>query len=186
MIDSKKLFQFDIRDVHNALQRIGGTLEMAKRLLMNLSILLSVILVAGSTLAQTGYKNRTSTSNVERELIELERQMSEALAKQDASVLDRLWSENLVFTSPNGQISNKSKRLAMQKPPQAAANQMTNRNEDVRVQLYGNTAVVIVKSVWEGKTTTGQFSDPYQATHVWVKQQGRWQLVAAHVSQIKG
>ena len=158
---------------------------MAKKLATSLTIVLSVILIASSTLAQTSNRIRNPTNNVERELIELERQMSEALAKQDVSVLDRLWSENLVFTSPNGQISNKSKRLAMQKPA-PAPNEMTNRNEDVRVQLYGNTAVVIVRSVWEGKTATGPFSDPYQATHVWVKQQGRWQLVAAHVSQAKG
>jgi ketosteroid isomerase-like protein len=158
---------------------------MTKKLATSLTVVLSVILIAASTVAQTTNRIRNSTNNVERELIELERQMSEALAKQDGSVLHRLWSENLVFTSPNGQISNKSKRLAMQQPA-PAPNQMTNRNEDVRVQLYGNTAVVIVRSVWEGKTATGPFSDPYQATHVWVKQQGRWQLVAAHVSQVKG
>ena len=35
------------------------------------------------------------------------------------------------------------------------------------------------------KPGTQEFSDQYQATHVWIKQQGRWQLVAAHVSQLK-
>jgi len=147
------------------------------------SILLLIALVAVQALAQSNNKVRGSTHKVERELIELERQLSEALARQDAPVLDRLWSETLVFTFPNGHISNKAQRLAAQKPS-ADPNQLTNRNEEVTVHLYGNSAVVTVRSRWVDKAGTQQ-GDPYQATHVWVKQHGRWQLVAAHVSQVK-
>jgi hypothetical protein len=144
------------------------------------SIVLLITLVAASAVAQSN----KSTQNIERQLIELERQLSEALARQDASVLDRLWSESLIFTFPNGQLSNKAQRLAAQKPS-ADLNQLTNRNEEVKVYLYGNSAVVTVRSRWVDKAGAKQYGDPYQATHVWVKQHGRWQLVAAHVSQIK-
>jgi hypothetical protein len=147
------------------------------------SILVVITIVAASAAAQSNRKAISSTQKVERELIELERQLSEALARQDASVLDRLWSETLVFTFPNGHISNKAQRLAAQKPS-ADPNQLTNRNEEVKVHLYGNSAVVTVRSRWMDKAGTQQ-GDPYQATHVWVKQHGRWQLVAAHVSQVK-
>ena len=156
---------------------------MAKHIVMILFLPLVALVPTGPTVAQTK-KHMPPDYHLEHELLELERQMSEALAKQDVSVLNRLWSDTLVFTSPNGQISNKAKRLAAQKPS-SDPNQLTNRNEDVKVDLYGNTAVVTVKSRWEGKTATGQFSDSYQATHVWVKQHGRWQLVAAHVSQVR-
>jgi|SRR5438876_2192063 len=148
------------------------------------SRLLLITLVATPAVAQSNKKAIRSTQKVERELIELERQLSEALARQDAWVLDRLWSETLVFTFPNGQISNKAQRLAAQKPS-AEPNQLTNRNEEVKVHLYGNSAVVTVRSRWVDKAGTQQYGDPYQATHVWVKQDGRWQLVAAHVSQVK-
>src|SRR5207244_1271886 len=97
--------------------------------------------------------------------------------------LGRLWSDMLVFTFPNGHISNKAERLAAQKPS-ANPNQLTNHNEEVKVYLYGDSAVVTVRSRWVDKAGTQQ-GDPYQATHVWVKQSGRWQLVAAHVSQVK-
>jgi len=148
------------------------------------SLLLLITLVAAPAVAQSKKKAIRSTQKVESELIELERQLSEALARQDASVLDRLWSETLVFTFPNGQISNKAQRLAAQKPS-ADPNQLTNRNEEVKVHLYGNSAVVTVRSRWVDKAGTQQYGDPYQATHVWVKQDGRWHLVAAHVSQVK-
>jgi len=144
------------------------------------SIVLLITLVAASAVA----RSNKSAQKVERELIELERQLSKALATQDTSVLDRLWSESLVFTFPNGQISNKAQRLAAQKPS-ADPNQLISRNEEVKVQVYGNSAVVTVRSRWVDKAGAQQYGDPYQATHVWVKEHGRWQLVAAHVSQIK-
>ena len=148
------------------------------------SKLLLIILIVPPAVAQSNRKAIPSTQKVERDLIELERQLSEALARQDASTLDRLWSETLVFTFPNGQVSNKAQRLAAQKPS-TDPNQLINRNEEVRVQLYGNSAVVTVRSRWVDKAGKQQFGDRYQATHVWVKQHGRWQLVAAHVSQVK-
>jgi hypothetical protein len=146
-------------------------------------VLLLIIMIVSPAVAQPDKKAVHATQKAERELIELERQLSEALARQEASVLDRLWSETLVFTFPNGQISNKAQRLAAQRPS-ADPNRLTNRNEEVKVHLYGNSAVVTVRSRWVDKTGTQQ-GDPYQATHVWVKQSGRWQLVAAHVSQVK-
>lgn len=148
-----------------------------------LSIVLLITLFAAPAVAQSNRKAPRSTKVV-GELIELERRLSDALANQDASVLDRLWSENLIFTFPNGQVSNKTQRLAAQKPSDDP-NRLTNRNEEVKVYPYGNSAVVTVRSRWTDKAGTKQFGDPYQATHVWAKQNGRWQLVAAHVSQVK-
>ena len=149
-----------------------------------LSIVLLITLATSPAPAQAKTKTRPQIRAVEAELIELERQLSEALVRQDAAVLDRLWSKDLVFTFPNGHVSNKAQRLAGQKPSAESA-QSTNTNDEVKVHLYGNTAVVTVLSTWKGKAGTQEYSDQYQATHVWVKQQGRWQLVAAHVSQVK-
>lgn len=147
-------------------------------------ILLVTIGAASSALAQSEKKPTPYQTGVERQLIELERQLSDALVKEDTAVLDRLWSNDLVFTFPNGKVSGKTERLAGQKPS-AQPSQSTNLNDQVKVYLYGNTAVVTVLSTWRGKAGTQEYSDRYQATHVWVKQQGRWQLVAAHVSQVK-
>ena len=133
--------------------------------------------------AQVKRNGKQLTRAVEAQLVELERQ-SEALAKEDAAVRNRLWSDDLVFTSPNGHMTNKTQRLAGQKPSAQSA-QLANINDEVKVRVYGNTAVVTVLSTWKGKAGTQEFSDQYQATHVWVKQRGKWQLVAAHVTPVK-
>ena len=147
---------------------------------------LSIIMASTAVLAQSESKAASSKRNVEGQLIELERQLSAALVRQDAAVLDRLWSNDLVFTFPNGKVFNKAQRLAGQKPAaQGSQSESENSNDEVKVYLYGNTAVVTVLSTWSGKENNQAYSSQFQATHVWVKQQGRWQLVAAHVSPLK-
>jgi|ERR1043166_3271998 ketosteroid isomerase-like protein len=152
-------------------------------------ILMSVLLVimaATAALAQSESKAVPSKGSVENQLIELERQLSDALVREDAAVLDRLWSNDLVFTFPNGKVSNKAQRLAGQKPAaQPSQSESATSNDEVKVFLYGNTAVVTVLSTWSGKANNQAYSSQFQATHVWAKQEGRWQLVAAHVSPVK-
>jgi hypothetical protein len=150
----------------------------------HLQLIVLITIGVSTALAQSEKRVSPSQTSAARQLIELERQLSDALVKQDAAVLDRLWSNDLVFTFPNGKMSTKAERLASQKPSDQPS-QSTNLNDQVKVYLYGNTAVVTVLSTWRGKAGVQEYSDQYQATHVWVKQQERWQLVAAHVSQVK-
>src|SRR5438445_6446726 len=118
-----------------------------------LTVLLTV-LAANAALAQSESKAAPSKRSVEGQLIELERQLSEALVKEDAAVLDRLWSNDLVFTFPDGKVSNKTQRLAGQKPAAPSSqSESETTNDEVRVYLYGNTAVVTVLSTWKGKTS---------------------------------
>jgi ketosteroid isomerase-like protein len=143
-------------------------------------------MAASSALAQSEGKMAPSKPGIQSQLIELERQLSDALVKEDAAVLDRLWSNDLVFTFPDGKVSNKAQRLAGQKPAaQSSQSESENINDDVKVYLYGDSAVVTVLSTWRGRANNQQYSSQFQATHVWVKQEGRWQLVAAHVSPVK-
>lgn len=159
--------------------RAAGVTTTMKHILL---IVLLTIVATSTVLAHSQRKVLSSKRSVERQLIELERQLSDALVREDAVALDRLWSNDLVFTFPSGKVSNKAQRLAGQNPS-AQSSQSTNGNDQVKV--YRNTAVVTVLSTWKGREGLQEYSDQYQATHVWVKQQGRWQLVAAHVSQVK-
>ena len=138
-----------------------------------LSVLLTIVAAVPAP-AQSKSKAAPSKRSVEVQLIELERQLSEALVREDAAVLDRLWSNDLVFTFPNGKVSNKAQRLAGQKPAaQPSQSESETKNDEVKVYLYGNTAVVTVLSTWKGKANNQEYSSQFQATHVWVKQEGR-------------
>src|SRR6266446_9520810 len=100
-------------------------------------ILLSVFLIiaaATAAFAQSESKAPPSKRTVEGQLIELERQLSAALVREDAAALDGLWSNDLVFTFPNGKVSNKAQRLASQKPvTQPDPSESVTTNDEVKV-----------------------------------------------------
>ena len=60
------------------------------------------------------------------------------------------------------------------------------RDEDRQVRIYGNgmVGVVTANSVWrvEKGPRPGQYNGRY--TETWVKQNGRWQIVAGHYSNL--
>jgi len=145
-----------------------------------------VIALGTSGPGQTSEKKAPPLSKAEQELIGMERELSEALVRSDTAALDRIWNDDFIFTAPNGRITTKAQRIEGVKSSakSAAALVGSSSNDEVVVHLYEGTAVVTVLSTWRGKVNNEVFSEPYQATHVWVKQQGRWRLVAAHVTPV--
>jgi ketosteroid isomerase-like protein len=113
----------------------------------------------------------------------VESQLAQALSSVDVDQLARLWSDDFVSTMVGGHVVTREKRLESlrkQKPDSTSA--LIGSNERVDVRVYGDWAVVLVTSTWlaDGK----RVGDPYQATHVWAKREGRWRLVAAHISEV--
>ena len=57
-----------------------------------------------------------------------------------------------------------------------------NYTGDVQVRVYGNTAVETGRSLMNGQDKGQTVPRATRFTRVWVKQQGRWRLVANHYS----
>jgi ketosteroid isomerase-like protein len=125
-----------------------------------------------------------SNQNAETEIQLAEAQLADAFTRQDVTRIDGLWSDDFIFTAPTGKVFTKQQRLAGMKPlPPDATPTLINRNDQVVVRIYGDTAVATVLSTW--KAADAATGDQYQATHVWVKRQVRWRMVAAQVAQVK-
>ena len=122
--------------------------------------------------------------NGEPEIMQAEAQLADAFTRQDVARIDQLWSDDFVFTAPTGKIFTKQQRLTGMKPlaPDATPT-LINRNDQVVVHVYGDAALATVLSNWQ--TSNASTGDQYQATHVWVRQHGRWRMVAAQVVQRK-
>jgi len=120
----------------------------------------------------------------EAEIATAEAQLAEAFTRQDVAAIDRLWSDDFIFTFPSGKVFTKQQRLAGMKPlPADAKPSLINKNDSIVIHVYGDCAVAAVLSSWRpADASTG---DQYQATHVWIRQSGHWRLVAAQVAQIK-
>lgn len=139
------------------------------------SILLALLVSGCATATQ---------QTAESEIQQAEARLAEALTRQDVAAIDRLWSDDFVFVAPSGKVFNKQQRLAGMKPlDPGAVPALINRNDRVVVHVYRDCAVATVLSSWRApNAATG---DQYQATHVWMKEHGRWRMVAAQVAQLK-
>jgi ketosteroid isomerase-like protein len=120
----------------------------------------------------------------EQEIRSAEDQLVVALSKVDVEALSRLWADDFVSTMADGRVTMGKKRLESLRSRKPDANSsVTNKNQRVDVNVQGEWAVVLVTSVW---MSAGQaVGAPYQATHVWAKRNGRWRLIAAHISEVK-
>src|SRR5207245_9720028 len=92
----QSILTFDAASIHAVSGRRVGTMKY-----LQLIVLLTVA-AASTAVTKAESKVAPSQRSVERQLIELERQLSEALVKEDAPVLDRMWSNDLAFTFPIG------------------------------------------------------------------------------------
>ena len=128
------------------------------------SMMLTLLLVGCSAVTQ---------QNPETAIRDAEAQLAEAFTRQDVATIDRLWSDDFVFTAPTGKVFTKQQRVAGMKPiPAGTEPTLINRNDAVVVHVYGDTAVATVLSSWS--TAGAPVSDQFQATHVWVRPRGRW------------
>ena len=109
--------------------------------------------------------------------------LSAVLLKQDKKTLERIWSDNFVFTNPSGKVSRKAERLAGLKPTNKADQPAFESNRSNKIDVYSYNDSAALATVLS-KVGNDEVVEQYQATHFWVKKRGRWRLVAAHVSLV--
>jgi uncharacterized protein (TIGR02246 family) len=127
----------------------------------------------------------TVAPNPAQELERLEQQLTDALVDSDIPTIESLWADDLIFVGTTGKPSSKAERLSgMNAPIVSEPKVAAAKNDQVKTRLYGQTAVVTLRSTWTTRANNRNQSDQYMTTHVWVKQRGRWRLVSAHVSKL--
>ena len=139
-------------------------------------------LALGQTPVKKGDLAKTQHGNIERELIKLEHEWADAVVRGDLAVLDRIEANDLIVTDPDGKVSNKAQDLADVKSGAFKAESI--KLDDMKVQVYGDTAVVTGRTTMKGQYNSRDISGQYRWTDVFVKRQGRWQVVATHACQI--
>jgi ketosteroid isomerase-like protein len=135
---------------------------------------------------QEGQKNSPPAArepaDAQQTLKESMRAYSDALTKHDLAALDKIWAEGYTFTNGRGQFLNKKERLENIRTGATQFDSISHEGEEIR--LFGDTAVVTgritLKVIYSGKESSG----PYRFINVWVKLQGRWQIVANQITPV--
>jgi len=114
--------------------------------------------------------------SVEEQLMQTERDWTEAGLKKDAAALDKILADDWVGQGPPGTVT-KAEALADLKSGDNKLESITLG--DMKVRVLGDTAIVTgsddEKSSYKGKDTSGH----YTWTDVFAKRNGRWQAVAS-------
>ena len=143
-----------------------------KRILLSF---LSVLLIAPALSAQT-----TPDS---AELTKLLNDFLAGASKNDIAMHDRFWADELVYTSALGRRKSKADIMrelreetkATPKPEEGTA---VYSAEDIRIQQYGDTAVVAFRLVANTDKAGTKTVANYFNTGTFLKRNGKWQVIA--------
>lgn len=127
-------------------------------------------------------KKAKGNGGVEDQIEQLEKQRAEAVVKGDTAALDKMTADDYVLTDVNGKTRTKAEMLDAIK--NGGIKLSDNKIEDVKVHVYGNTAVVTGRSTPTGSIDGQDLNGTVRFTRVYVKRDGRWQSVAFQQTKI--
>ena len=117
------------------------------------------------------------------EAAELTKLLNDFLAgasRNDVAMHDRFWADDVIYTGSAGRRRGKAeimKDVRSAPAPKPGAAKTTYTAEDVRIQQYGNTAIVAFRLVGttekDGKTEVVK----YLNSGTFLKRKGKWQVV---------
>jgi ketosteroid isomerase-like protein len=118
---------------------------------------------------------------MEKELLKLENDFARAVASNNADALDKLLADDWIIVEPDGSIIDKARFLEVIRS--GALSHESMKSTDLKVRVYGNTAVVTGLTTSKGKFMGQDFISCERATDIFVKQADRWQCVFTQLTR---
>lgn len=139
-------------------------------------------LLAGLAMLTGATAAMATAGEAEQAVIAAENQAAKALQTNNAELFGSLLADKYVYTDQDGTVfAGKAANIADMK----FTTWTTEETADLKVTVFGNTAIAtgtfVAKGTYKGKS----FDDRGRFTDTWVKMNGKWQVVASHASLIK-
>jgi hypothetical protein len=119
------------------------------------------------------------------ELMQLERDIGDANVRRDKAFFERIEADEFVFTDSAGGLTTKAEDVASLDKPAGEFKLISYVPDDMKVRVYGNTAVVTGRTTTKLQSKDREVTNRSRFTDVFVKRNGRWQLVAGHSSRLR-
>ena len=136
-----------------------------------IALLLSLLSAASLLARATNHQDKTT-----QDVREVERRRIQYLTGGDLTQLERLLSDDLIYTHSSGRVESKAQFLAALRSGEMKYEAMDH--EDVQVRVYGDTAVLRGRSRVKLKSKGEDRNFPLRFTLVYAKQEGQWRMVA--------
>ena len=137
-----------------------------------------VLAIAFSAAAQT-----SADKQVEAELLRIQREMIDTSLRGDKSAFERYTADTYIETDFNGAVTTRARILDNFLTPPASM-KPTFELQDVQVHVYGDTAVMSSRGNYRAEANGQKITNSFRTTDIWLRRDGRWQLIASHDSQI--
>jgi ketosteroid isomerase-like protein len=118
---------------------------------------------------------------MEEELLKLEEQFADAIIKNDPAAIERLVADEWIIINADGGIIDKERFLGVIKS--GTLTHETMESDNMRVRVYGDSAVVTALTRTKGKFMGQEFSTEERATDFFVRLDGRWRCVLTQLTR---
>ena len=155
-----------------------------KRILLMFAL---VIVLSSLAVGQTAGKRASSKEErSKQELMQLERDIGRANVERDYAFFERVEAEEFIFTDSGGGMTTKKEDVESVKVPANPDSRLLSYEvDDLKVALYGKTAVVWGRSTLKGVRKGQEWTIQSRFTDVFVRRDNRWQIVAGHSSRLR-
>ena len=148
-----------------------------KRVTMIAAVVLSIVSTA---IAQERSGPTGDTAGAEQAVQQQDQERIQAQISADTTALRRIYADDFLGIGPTGVVRNKAEVIADFTSHSLTYQSITTA--DVRIRVYGNTAVETGRSTMIGKDRGKTVPRDNRFTRVWVMIDKRWQLVSNHYS----
>jgi hypothetical protein len=149
---------------------------------------LVALALASASVVSASVQAKQKVSQDERAkqaLMQLERDIGKANVNRDAAFFERVEADEFIFTDSSGGTTTKREDVdGVKAPANPDARLLSYDVDDMKVSLYGKTAVVTGRATTKGVFKGQDWSRQSRFTDMFVWREGRWQLVAGHSSRI--
>ena len=119
--------------------------------------------------------------NADYEIVELEAALRLAQLNSDVTELDRLISEDLLFTGPDGKLATKSDDLAAH--PSGGVQIQEHEPTELRIRRFGSDVAIVALCTRMLVSVRGTpVQGTFRYTRVWARENGSWRVVGGHVA----
>jgi ketosteroid isomerase-like protein len=155
-----------------------------QRIIIHLLVSVATFLIGTVITAPWSAERQTATphTQVEQELLGIERRYLDAHINRDTATLDSILADDFTIMHRYGRVGDKAERLALVENPYFTFVSVDTDNVDVVVN--GDEAMVTGRAVVRGRYEEREFqSPPYRFTRRYEKRDGRWQIVSVQFSR---
>jgi ketosteroid isomerase-like protein len=123
---------------------------------------------------------RAQTAPDAAELTKLLKDFLAGAGRNDIAMHERFWADDLIYTSALGRRKGKAdimRELREEGPPKAGDETAVYTAEEIRIQQYGDTAIVAFHLVATTEKSGAKMVANYLNTGTFLKRDGKWQAV---------